>query len=276
MCNSFFKITFYISFILFCVKQTNAQNNPLQNISTKISLDGDSNFRDLGGIKNSKGKTIKSHKLFRSGRLASITDSDIDSIHKLGIQQIIDLRTTEQIQQTPDRKMEGISTIHLPLIEGELAGGNLIGKILKKELNGKEFMLETYTTIDSLRIASWTKIFDLLEEGKTTVWHCSSGKDRAGMTTALILASLNVTENDIFNDFTASNHFLSESNKRTFTAFEQRYGKEGKDLVRPLMVVEKEYLEAFFTTIKEKYGSVTNFLSVLDVDIKKMQKNYLE
>ena len=102
------KLKFLIPFfLLFFIYQTNAQQNneTTENIivSQQLTIQGDRNFRDLGGIIGENGKKISHNKLFRSGRLATITDADIDTIQNIGIKRIIDLRTTMERQQTPDR-----------------------------------------------------------------------------------------------------------------------------------------------------------------------------
>lgn len=273
------KLKFLIPFFLvFFIYQTNAQQNneTTENIivSQQLTIQGDRNFRDLGGIIGENGKKISHNKLFRSGRLATITDADIDTIQNIGIKRIIDLRTTMERQQTPDREMEGVTNLHIPLLEGDI--GAFMGRIMSKELDAKEFMLEFYGTIDSLKIASWSRIFDLLEKEEPTLWHCSSGKDRTGMTTTLILASLGVDEKTIIKEFMMSNYYLEETHNRTLANFEKSNGQEMKDLISPLMILEEIYITTYLTSIKKEYGSVDNFLKVLGVDFEKMKANYLE
>lgn len=273
------KLKFLIPFfLLFWVFQTNAQQNnkTTENIivSQRLTIQGDRNFRDLGGIIGENGKKIAHNKLFRSGRLARITDADIDTIQNIGIKRIIDLRTKMERQETPDKEIEGVTNLHIPLLEGDI--GAYIRRIMSKELDAKEFMIEFYGTIDSLKIASWTRIFDLLEKEEPTLWHCSSGKDRTGMTTTLILASLGVDEKTIIKEFMISNYYLEETHNRTLANFEKSNGLEMKDLISPLMILEEIYITTFLNSIKKEYGSINNFLKVLGVDFKKMKANYLE
>lgn len=273
------KIKFLIPFfLLFFIFQTNGQHNNETNeniiVSQQRNIQIDRNFRDLGGIIGENGKKISHNKLFRSGRLARITDADIDTIQNIGIKRIIDLRTTIERQQTPDREIEGVTNLHMPLLEGDI--GAFMAKIMSKELDAKEFMLEFYGTIDSLKIASWSRIFDLLEKEEPTLWHCSSGKDRTGMTTTLILASLGVDEETIIKEFMMSNYYLEETHNRTLANFEKSNGQEMKDLISPLMILDEIYITTYLTSIKKEYGSIDNFLKVLGVDFEKMKANYLE
>jgi protein-tyrosine phosphatase len=136
-------------------------------------------------------------------------------------------------------------------------------------------MIPAYA-LDQTKIDQWIKIFDLLESGQTTLWHCTAGKDRAGMTTALVLSSLGVDRQTIINDFMLSNTYLSAYNLQTVSYINSQYGAGVGEQLMPLLGVEEEYITTFFHNIETTYGSVDNFLKVLKVDTAKMKKNFLE
>lgn len=268
-------ILFSLSSFFSCIQKDKSSKESYKVFTNHIQLQGEDNFRDLGGFVGQNGRRVLYRKLYRSGELVDLTDSDKDSLSHLGIEQIIDLRTTLKRKEAPDNIPNGISNYHYPLLEY----GNskeLGGQILSGQVDAEELMLSIYGEIDSLKIANWTKIFDLLEDNKVTLWHCSAGKDRAGMTTALVLASLGVEERAITDDFMTSNNFLSIWRNNIYSTLDSTYGKQAKELFRPFIRVEEEYIEAFSNTIKKEYGSIEEFLVVLDVDTEKMQENYLE
>ena len=67
--------------------------------SRSIKLDGGINFRDLGGYKNIESRTVRWRKIFRSGHLADISDSDTNKLKRFGLTEIHDFRRdSEQIQ----------------------------------------------------------------------------------------------------------------------------------------------------------------------------------
>ena len=263
---------FFICFHYSCQQKTAPANIELHNY---IQLEGEDNMRDLGGFVGQDGKSIKYRKLFRSGELSTLTRADQDSMIILGIEQIIDLRSKSELEEAPDNIPEGILHYHLPLIKlGSSA--DVMDQILKGEVDPKELMLDVYSNIDSLKIANWKTIFDHLEKGKVSLWHCTAGKDRAGMTTALVLASLGVEEKLIVNDFMESNTFLAPYRNKTFASFSSKFGHEAAELAKPLLRVEESYIQTFLQVIQKEYGGVNKFLETLDVDIQSMQDNYLE
>jgi len=268
-------ILFFLSSFFACGQKEQRSTESYKVLTNHIQLQGEDNFRDLGGFVGQNGKRVLYRKLYRSGELVDLTNSDKNSLSNLGIEQIIDLRTKLKRQEAPDNIPNGIPNYHLPLLEY----GNskeYIDQILSGQVDARELMLSVYRELDSLKITNWKNIFDLLEDNKVTLWHCSAGKDRAGMTTALVLSSLGVEENVIIKDYMTSNNFLSASNRNTSTYLESKYGKQAAELMQPLIRVEYEYIEAFLNSIKKNYGSTEEFLAVLDVDIEKMQENYLE
>ena len=240
-----------------------------------IQLEGEDNMRDLGGFIGKDGRRILYRKLFRSGELNELTTADKDSLLSFQIEQIIDLRTASKRKEAPNNIPNEITNYHLPLLNIDV-DRKLISQILKKQVNAKDFMLNIYQEIDSLKIANWTKIFDYLESNKVTLWHCSSGKDRAGMTTALVLASLGVEKKEIVKDYIKSNNYLSANNNKIKAVFTKSYGKEAAELFWPILTVQQEYIDVFLTTINKKYGGIEQFMEILDVDVQKMRENYLE
>jgi protein-tyrosine phosphatase len=243
-----------------------------------VQLEGEDNMRDMGGYIGQDGKRVVFRKLFRSGELSALTANDIATMKSLGIKTIVDLRTETERNEHPDVAIEGINRMDVSLIEetsGASASQDYMSAILSGEIDAAEMMLSAYT-VDAHRIQVWTTIFNHLEENNVTLWHCTAGKDRAGMTAALILSSLGVDREVIINDFMASNIYLSDYIEGTISYINNAYEDNSGELLRPLLGVESQYIEAFFNNIEQEYGSVSAFLDLLDVDINKMQENYLE
>ena len=244
-----------------------------------VVLKGEDNMRDLGGYVGFNGKRVLYNKLYRSGELSALTTTDVATLQLLGIQNIVDLRTEAERTEKPDVAINGTTRINLSLLDESSAASSgstdYMGAILSGQMNAEEMMLKAYL-IDQKKIDSWTIIFDALEEGKITLWHCTAGKDRAGMTSALVLASLGVDEQTIINDFMLSNAYLGASNQVTVSYINSKYGAGMGEKLLPLLGVEESYIEAFFKDINTKYGGLDKFLTLLKVDKKKMRKNFLE
>lgn len=252
---------------------------PYEIDENHVILTGEDNMRDLGGYVGQNGKRVLYHKLFRSGELSALTAADLEHIATKDIAQVIDLRTTAERTEKTDKAIEGAVRYEYSLIDDQNgANGGLndvMGMILSGQVTAEEIMIPAYA-LDQTKIDQWIKIFDLLESGETTLWHCTAGKDRAGMTTALVLSSLGVDRQTIISDFMLSNTYLSAYNLQTVSYINSQYGAGVGEQLMPLLGIEEEYITTFFQNIETTYGSVDNFLKVLKVDTVKMKKNFLE
>lgn len=262
-----------------CSDDDNKSAAPYEIDENHVILEGEDNMRDLGGYTGGDGKRVLYNKLFRSGELSTLTPADLEHIAAKEITQVIDLRTTDERTEKADKAIAGATHYEYSLIDDQNgANGGLndvMGMILSGQVTAEEIMIPAYA-IDQTKITQWVKIFDLLESGETTLWHCTAGKDRAGMTTALVLSSLGVDRQVIINDFMLSNTYLSAYNLQTVSYINSQYGAGVGEQLMPLLGVEEEYITTFFQNIETTYGSVDNFLKVLKVDTSKMRKNFLE
>lgn len=76
-------------------------------------VDGAPNFREPAVPLD---KPLKTGRLFRSGALNELSDSDIDVLEGLGIRTIVDLRAAEEIDEDPNRHVGTVAhRIHLPI-----------------------------------------------------------------------------------------------------------------------------------------------------------------
>jgi len=282
------KKRFLSSLILLIIFSTSCNKEPATlpyaTYETQIMVAGAPNMRDLGGFYGENGKRVLYHKLFRCGDLSKLTTSDLDTLSALGINQVIDLRKSAEIASAPDiLPQTGVTSTNLPLfasVNGGLSDAQIIAGVLQGTISVdaiNQHMISLYNTIDSLKIANWTKALAILQTtGNTTLFHCKSGKDRTGMTAALILFSVGVSQNDIVGDFMASNIYLSKTIAEELSALDSIYGAGSSDKLKPLFGVQDFYIYAFFNAVNAKYGSMDNFLSSLGVYKTKMRALYLE
>lgn len=59
----------------------------------RVELQGQANFRDLGGYQAGDGRTVKWGQVYRAGRLPNLTDDDVVILRNLGIRAVVTLLT---------------------------------------------------------------------------------------------------------------------------------------------------------------------------------------
>jgi protein-tyrosine phosphatase len=86
-----------------------------------LPLQGAPNFRDMGGYPAADGGTIRRGLLYRSGALAGLTGTDVDTLNTVGLSAIIDLRNeAERLAAPTPATLAASSRMHsLPIGAGE-------------------------------------------------------------------------------------------------------------------------------------------------------------
>jgi len=277
-------------FLLLCLILTQCSNNqssmerPLHSYNLsfqseefrKLSMDGSYNTRELGGYKTTDGKSVKWGVLFRSDKLSDISLEDQKYLKNLGIQRIVDFRSKTEKTEDPDKIPEGVAYIEMP-IEVDGAMRTKIEAILKGEINRnvKDFLIEANEEFIKNYSHIYSKFLkDLAKEQKPTMFHCTAGKDRAGFAAAITLIAIGVSKEDAINDYMKTNEYTAERIDEMISKIElmSLYQTDG-ELLRPLLGVEREYLEAAFKAAENEYGSIENYIrSGLNISEKEIQQ----
>lgn len=246
---------------------------------TRISLEGVCNTRDLGGFVTRSGKRIKEKRLIRSGQLAELTEQDKKKmVEEYHLEVVIDFRTSAEREDKPDPILPGVDMISNPILEEKTLGITrdtksqnnviitLVQKMQQKEnFSSEKYMQDMYESLiaNTYSRSQYRKFMELLLQQRkgAALWHCSAGKDRVGVGTALLLSALEVPREVIIEDYLATNRFGTEEAE---TILEKVLGdcrsEELKKQIRPLFCVEESYIESIFESMKRQAGSVDAFL----------------
>lgn len=90
------------------------------------------------------------------------------------------------------------------------------------------------------------------------VFHCTGGKDRAGVCAALILLALGVPEKTVIYDHGLSNRFLAEILPKIYDYFSS-FGVDKEKLV-PYLTAPRAAIIAILHHIRTEYGSAVDYL----------------
>ncbi|MDL2284488.1 tyrosine-protein phosphatase [Oxalobacter sp. OttesenSCG-928-P03] len=255
----------FVLFILTAVAIIPAQADT-DTPGKRITLEKTWNTRDLGGYTGVNGKKVISGKLFRTDELASLTEKDQETLSAIPLAIIVDFRSIKEQQAKPDRLPKSTWRYYLlPITPGKLSD-------LQDSKIDESIMIRAYREMvsDSEAIAQYREFFRILQSdsNEPVAFHCAAGKDRTGIAAALILYSLGVDEKTIMEDYLLSAGYIS--------------GKYAGILKKhpayaPLLTVRPAYLEAAFQAIRNRHGSIENYLQeTLQVNPERMQEKYLQ
>ena len=98
---------------------------------------------------------------------------------------------------------------------------------------------------------------------KAILWHCTAGKDRAGIGTVLLQEILGVPRKEIFADYLYTNECLVEDIGRLTRFFKQKAGRDDPvidESLHYLFGAHEAYLATFYALVEQKFGSMDAFL----------------
>ncbi len=239
-----------------------------------VVLQGATNFRDLGGYTTNDGHHVKWGKVYRSADISKLTDADLAELKKRKITYDVDLRGQQESRQAPDRLNPNTNYSLCP------AGSDSLNNWMKyiASLKGKEAgdstmnIFYSNTTYLADRYKPFFNKLLSLPSDQSLLFHCTAGKDRTGIGAALLLYSLGVPYSTIVADYTATNYYRMNENKKAEDAMVNAMHID-KDVATEMMQAKQEYLDATFSAINRQFGSVDNFLRVqIDLDDQKVKQ----
>lgn len=260
------------------------KDNSFQNEEYRLlPMDGAYNTRELGGYKTTDGRSVKWGMLFRSDKLSDISETDQKYLQNLGIKRIVDFRSEGEKTEDPNNIPEGINYIETPInVDGAMR--SKIEAVLKGETNKeiKSFLVDANKEF----VTNYTDVYEnflkgLIDEDGPTLFHCTAGKDRAGFAAAITLIALGVSKEDVIEDYMKTNVFTKNRIDEMIDKIElMSLYQVDAEILRPLIGVERIYIETAFNTAEEEYGSLDNFiregLNISDEEIQMLRNKFLD
>ncbi|QMU67801.1 tyrosine-protein phosphatase [Streptacidiphilus sp. P02-A3a] len=246
-----------------------------------IDVPGLRNLRDAGGFATADGGRVREGLLFRSGSLGDLGPEGARQLAGLDLNTVVDLRSEPELVHWPDQRhglsYTAVSLPTLPPFEDTASGDpNAAADQADRGLDpaepgaadpGLRQMYVFMAEVAGPPIAAFVR--RLLEPGALpALVHCAVGKDRTGITVAVLLSALGVAEADITDDYLVSNaglgllgepvHYLDEN---------------GVDRIsRP---VHPELLTLFLERTVGHHGSAEAFLrhhGVTDAELRRLRE----
>jgi protein-tyrosine phosphatase len=219
-------------------------------------LEGAVNFRDLGGYPVGDGWRTRWRVLFRADGLGDLTPTDFDVLRALDIRTVIDLRSGEELERGRfDVDAHPVTFHHFPIIEklpdadefdrrpGLL--GSQYQEILRDAGRAIRSVLEILASPDSL----------------PAVFHCTAGKDRTGVLSALVLSLLGVDEETVVADYALSGEAMTRLRAKLLVKYPDV--RERIDGISEVFSAAPEQMEQLLDHLRAQYGSVAAYVEGL-------------
>ena len=247
---------------LLLVAQKTAPQKPLKVDGAK--LQGVLNFRDIGGYKTADGHTIRYNQLYRSSVLSAMTLADNEKLAPLKIRYEIDLRTPAQRSQLPTNwGPNPPEAIDIPFLVGDVPP--LRPPESLDPVKVKANALRVYASYATLNAPTMGQVLHVLAQGdEPALLHCNGGRDRTGVTVAVLMTLLGASRQDVYREYLLSDRHAAEAHPPA--------------PVHP-KAPKAETLDAFFHAIDTNYGSfhayVRDGLKLSNEDVQNLRRRFL-
>jgi protein-tyrosine phosphatase len=249
-----------------------------------VALEGGQNFRDMGGYGTADGRSVKWRVLYRSGSMHHLTGEDLATLRDLGIQTIVDLRSTNEREREPLGEADGFAPVVFadPYVFATSQLGQALPSSGMEAEHARGAFERAYTHIPYQFAKQFRDIFSQLLDGKVPiVINCSGGKDRTGVAAALVLTALGVPREAVVEDYLLSQlHFRPKMAARSPVGGDRRWQNMPPELMDVLRGVQQSYLEAAFRSIDDRSGGLEAYfqseLGLAPSDLERLKDLYLE
>ena len=227
----------------------------------RLSFDGIQNFRDLGGYPSRHGGHTRWGLVFRSDALHKLTDDDLDAFHRIGLRVVYDLRSDRERESNPNPvdsiQFEVIGRPRADDAEDEAAAraqfvSSPDGEQLLRDLYLG--MLEHSAALFGRLLAGLTEPHEL-----PAVFHCHAGKDRTGVTAALLLLALGVDREAVLDDYELTRRYRTLAHQQDSLANMMEMGMAPEAAAGVLSAPRWAMAEAL-DELAHRYGGIEAYL----------------
>ncbi|MEW2416280.1 tyrosine-protein phosphatase [Streptomyces sp. NPDC046866] len=253
----------------------------------QIPLQGAVNVRDLGGYDTYTGGRVRQGLVYRSDALGKLTAADITTVSGLGLTKVVDFRIPMEVRYDgADRLPPGLAATSRPVSDlglyGTLVTAISSGDPVQQEqmLGGgraEAYMRDIYRTFvtNPENRAQFAATLREVADGNQgpLLFHCTSGKDRTGWTSYVLLRALAVPKETAERDYLASNTFRAAYDAQVRAGLKQSGRMQNPDLLIPLQEVRQDYLDAATAQLEADYGGFYGYLvNGLGLDLRTLSK----
>ena len=230
-----------------------------------VPLSGVQNFRDIGGYRAAGGRHVRWGLIYRSASLGGLGAADAERVAALRIRTIHDFRSTSERSGAPTQwPVDPKPAIHARdhrMDFSIFARGAADGL---DEAEARANLQAYYVQILEIYRDDFRELFQtLLAAEGPVLYHCSAGKDRTGVATALILTALGVPRETVLADYELSNRYYRMDMApagRAGGAETATFARISPGAAKVFHSVDREFLLAVFQELDRRYGGVEGYL----------------
>jgi len=230
----------------------------------RVLLENVFNLRDLGGYASADGRRVAEGLLYRADGLNRLSEADAAVVKDLGIRTVVDLRTLyerEEWGSAPTDLLDA-TALHLPILSE-------LWPVFEEtdDHDPVAYLIERYHEMTVEGAASLATLLDLVAndaDAVPLVFHCSAGKDRTGVTAALILGLLGVSDDQIAADY-AHTAIAMDDLVAWVRAQSPEAANSMTDQPKTFLSCPEEAMSGFLAELTQRFGSTEGYVESIGV-----------
>ncbi|KAH6674919.1 tyrosine/serine phosphatase-like protein [Halenospora varia] len=239
-----------------------------------VEVAGIPNFRDLGGypITSPTNHSIKREVIYRCAEPSRVTKDGIETMQRLGITHIYDLRSDQEIKRYEAAgrggivEWEGCERVFVPVFKNQDGSPEgLAVRYRNYATGGTEGFTKAYTDILRSAPPSYRTILLHLayEPSKPLIVHCTAGKDRTGVICALVLSLCGVDDEVVAQEYSLTEVGLTTEWKEKVIQHLMKNPvlKDNQQGAWNLISAKKANMLATLQLIKDEFGGAEGYVT---------------
>jgi protein-tyrosine phosphatase len=218
----------------------------------QLILEGAFNVRELGGLVIHAGQRTSTGQFLRADSLHALSPASQTKLLEYGLKTVVDLRTSQEILQEPNpfSHHENVRYVHISLFE----------TIMQNQNADTMSSLESIyiAALDHCQAAICATLETLATSQSVTLFHCTAGKDRTGIVSALLLANAGVSSKVIIQDYSLTEELAKPMLERLLNEAVKK-GVD-KDFYSKLLTSKAATMQAILWYLEARFGSVEGYL----------------
>ena len=217
----------------------------------RIPLPGTFNVRDVGGYPTADGGTIRPRTLLRGDALHRLDDTARTELAAL-LRTVVDLREDFEANRSPDA-LTGteIKILRMPVFKFT---GDSFGKAPDDLTTLYDHM------VDTCGPALIQAVNALAEPGALpALVHCSAGKDRTGLVTAIVLSTAGVPDEIVAEDYALTSAYLAAEFTQAVEQLKASTGL-GQKLNNGALACPPELITRALNRMRASHGSIIEYV----------------
>lgn len=209
------------------------------------------NARDLGGLRSTEGRAVRTGALIRSDRLDRLTGAGVAAVRAYGVSRIVDLRSAAEVSRHPGPFAADPVYRHVPFIDEQAD--------LRRDRIAEATLVATYLgglRRNRARIGAGLAAVIGAPPGGVLV-HCAAGKDRTGILVALVLHAIGVPDEAIAEEYALTAELMAGC----FAAELAGVDETRRAALIEVQSARPETILAVLSFVRDRYGGTQRYLA---------------